>query len=229
MKWGVVGANELDLGNGVLAVAENGFDVYRDAIGEWGTYDEATFVYEEVAGRLRQSRAGRIPGFVQPVGPGGSDRARRDQLRRGQRHPRPPGRPGATRRCMSTRWSPPWGPPGATVGKVIGASTRRSDHHGGGGGGPLTYPNAGPTQRVGDVFTIYRRRRWRDLDPNGHHHVTGTHAVQAVASDPGVLAGEHGRTSRRFGACGMSGWRSSVTTAIAWLGGTRPRHRHHQG
>jgi hypothetical protein len=50
MKWGVVGGNELALGNGVLATAEDGFDVYSDGIGEWGTYDEATFVYEEITG-----------------------------------------------------------------------------------------------------------------------------------------------------------------------------------
>ena len=50
MKWGVVGADQLQLGNGVVPVAANSFDVYSDGIGEWGTYDETTFVYEQVTG-----------------------------------------------------------------------------------------------------------------------------------------------------------------------------------
>jgi hypothetical protein len=50
MHWGVVGADELQLGNGVVAVSPNGFDVYSDGIAEWGTYDETTFVYEQVTG-----------------------------------------------------------------------------------------------------------------------------------------------------------------------------------
>ncbi len=50
MAWGVVGADELQLGNGVLAVSDNGFDVYSDGIGEWATYDEATLVYEQITG-----------------------------------------------------------------------------------------------------------------------------------------------------------------------------------
>ncbi len=50
MHWGVVGADELNLGNGVVAVAPNAFDVYSDGIAEWATYDETTFVYEQVAG-----------------------------------------------------------------------------------------------------------------------------------------------------------------------------------
>jgi len=50
MQWGVVGADTLQLGNGVVAVAINGFDIYSDGNGEWGTYDETTFVYEQVTG-----------------------------------------------------------------------------------------------------------------------------------------------------------------------------------
>ena len=50
MKWGAVGADEQGAGRGVVAVAENGFDIYADGVGEWGTYDEATFVYEEITG-----------------------------------------------------------------------------------------------------------------------------------------------------------------------------------
>jgi hypothetical protein len=50
MHWNVVGADQLQLGNGVVAVGPNAFDVYSDGIGEWGTYDETTFVYEQVTG-----------------------------------------------------------------------------------------------------------------------------------------------------------------------------------
>ena len=50
MKWGVVGGDRLGLGNGVVPVGDNGFDVYSDGTGEWGNYDEATLVYEEVSG-----------------------------------------------------------------------------------------------------------------------------------------------------------------------------------
>ena len=50
MHWGVVGGDELQLGNGVVAVGPNAFDIYSDGIGEWAAYDEATFVYEQVTG-----------------------------------------------------------------------------------------------------------------------------------------------------------------------------------
>jgi hypothetical protein len=50
MQWGVVGANEFGGTNAVVPVAANGFDIYSDGSGEWGTYDEATFVYEQVTG-----------------------------------------------------------------------------------------------------------------------------------------------------------------------------------
>ncbi len=52
LHWGVVGADELQLGNGVVAVGTNSFDVYSDGIGEWASYDEATFVYEQVTGNF---------------------------------------------------------------------------------------------------------------------------------------------------------------------------------
>jgi hypothetical protein len=50
MKWGVVGADQLQLGNGLVALGNNGFDLYSDGYTEWGTYDEATFTYEEITG-----------------------------------------------------------------------------------------------------------------------------------------------------------------------------------
>jgi len=53
LSWGVVGANQLASNgwwNAAAPVAPNGFDVYSDGVGEWGTYDETTFVYEKVTG-----------------------------------------------------------------------------------------------------------------------------------------------------------------------------------
>ncbi|HLH54494.1 MAG TPA: hypothetical protein VKY92_12840 [Verrucomicrobiae bacterium] len=50
MQWGVVGANQDGGWNAVVPVTANGFDVYSDGSGEWGNYDEATFVYEQVTG-----------------------------------------------------------------------------------------------------------------------------------------------------------------------------------
>jgi hypothetical protein len=46
----VVGGDRLKLGNGVVAVGSNGFDVYSDGATEWNNYDEATFVYEQITG-----------------------------------------------------------------------------------------------------------------------------------------------------------------------------------
>ncbi len=50
MKWGVVGADEQQAGNAVVAVSANGFDVYSDGVTEWANYDETTFVYEPITG-----------------------------------------------------------------------------------------------------------------------------------------------------------------------------------
>ena len=50
LHWGVVGGDQLNLGNGVVAVGNNAFDVYSDGIGEWAAYDETTFVYEQITG-----------------------------------------------------------------------------------------------------------------------------------------------------------------------------------
>jgi hypothetical protein len=50
MAWGVVGADQLKVGNGVVAVGADGFDVYSDGFTEWANYDESTFVYEKITG-----------------------------------------------------------------------------------------------------------------------------------------------------------------------------------
>lgn len=52
VAWGVVGGDRLKLGNGVVAVGDNGFDVYSDGATEWNNYDEATFVYEQITGNF---------------------------------------------------------------------------------------------------------------------------------------------------------------------------------
>ena len=57
MKWGVVGGQSINLGNGVVAVGDNGFDVFSDGSGEWGNYDEATLGLRGSYRRLRQEGA----------------------------------------------------------------------------------------------------------------------------------------------------------------------------
>jgi hypothetical protein len=51
LTWGVVGAAEEGLAdNFVVPVDDDGFDVFSNGFTEWASYDEATFVYEEVTG-----------------------------------------------------------------------------------------------------------------------------------------------------------------------------------
>ena len=156
MKWGVVGANEAALGNGVLAVAENGFDVYSDGIGEWGSYDEATFVYEEVTGDFDKvvrvefqdassqwARAGLIAREVTNFG---VDRTTQEAGEAG-RYQKVHVNPVTT--AMGTAGNNSWE---GNRRLEQGAATTSA----GGGGTPL-YPNAWcRLQRVGDLFTIYR-------------------------------------------------------------------------
>ena len=156
MKWGVVGANELALGNGTLATAENGFDVYSDGIGEWGTYDEATFVYEEVTGDFDKvvrveyqdsssqwARAGLIARDVTNFG---VDRATQEGGEAG-RYQKVHVNPKTT--AMGTAGNNSWE---GNRRLATGAATTTA----GGSGTPL-YPNAWcRLKRVGDLFTIFR-------------------------------------------------------------------------
>ena len=156
MKWGVVGANELALGNGVLATAENGFDVYSDAIGEWGTYDEATFVYEQVTGDFDKmvrveyqdsssqwARAGLIARDVTNFG---VDRGTQEGGAAG-RYQKVHVNPKTT--AMGTSGNNAWE---GNRRLATGAATTTA----GGGGTPL-YPNAWcRLKRAGDLFTIFR-------------------------------------------------------------------------
>jgi hypothetical protein len=50
MNWGVVGANEGGSYNMVVPISQGGFDVFSDGVSEWATYDESTFVYQQVTG-----------------------------------------------------------------------------------------------------------------------------------------------------------------------------------
>jgi hypothetical protein len=52
LTWGVVGANVLGGWNAAVPVGPGDFDVYSDGIAEGGTYDETTFVYEQVTGNF---------------------------------------------------------------------------------------------------------------------------------------------------------------------------------
>lgn len=155
-KWGVVGADELGLGNGVVAVADNGFDVYSDAIGEWGTYDEATFVYEEVTGDFDKvvrveyqdsssqwARAGLV---VRDVTNFGVDRATQEGGEAG-RYQKVHVNPVVT--AMGTAGNNSWE---GNRRIATGAATTSA-----GGGGVPQYPNAWcRLQRAGDLFTIFR-------------------------------------------------------------------------
>ncbi len=156
MKWGVVGGDELALGNGVLATAENGFDVYSDGIGEWGTYDEAAFVYEQVTGDFDKvvrveyqdassqwARAGLIARDVTNFG---VDRTAQDGGAAG-RYQKVHVNPVTT--VMGTAGNNSWE---GNRRLATGAATTTA----GGGGTPL-YPNAWcRLKRAGDLFTIFR-------------------------------------------------------------------------
>jgi hypothetical protein len=156
MKWGVVGGDELNLGNGVLPVADNGFDVYSDGIGEWGTYDESTFVYQEVTGNFDKvlrveyqdassqwARAGLI---VRDVTNFGVDRATQDAGAAG-RYQKVHVNPVTT--AMGTAGNNSYE---ANRRLAAGAATTSA-----GGGGTPQYPNAWcRLQRTNDLFIVYR-------------------------------------------------------------------------
>jgi hypothetical protein len=158
MKWGVVGGNESQGWNAVVPVSANSFDVYSDGVGEWGTYDEATFVYEQVTGdfdkKLRveyqdgSSQWARAGLVVRDVTNFGVDRD--------------------TQATSAGRYQKvhvnPVGPvltgPG-TGGNASWEGNRRLDTGvattSAGGGGTPVYPNAWcRIQRVGQKFTIFR-------------------------------------------------------------------------
>jgi len=161
LKWGVVGASEVGTGNWVVPVAANGFDIFSDSIGEWGTYDEATFVYESVTGdfdkKLRVefqdqssqwARAGLIVRAPAEAN-FGVDRATQDA-----------GEAGRYQKCHVNPVGPTMTGPG-TAGNGQWETNRRLTKGAAttsiASGGTPQYPNAWcRIQRVGQDFTCYR-------------------------------------------------------------------------
>lgn len=161
MKWGVVGGSEVGTGNAVLAVGENGFDIYSDGIAEWGTYDEATFVYEEVTGdfdkKLRieyqdaSSQWARAGLIARDVTNFGVDRGAQEAGEAGRYqkvHVNPVG---------PTLTGPGTGGNAAWEGNRRLAAGAATTSAGGSTGVVPQYPNAWVRmQRKGDLFTIFR-------------------------------------------------------------------------
>jgi len=167
MHWGVVGADQLQLGNGVLAVGPNAFDVYSDGIAEWGTYDETTFVYEQVTGDFDKevrveyvqpsSQWGRAGLIVRDVTNFGVNQAA--QTGSGNTAPPYDGLAGRYQKVHVNPVTTAMGTPGNDAWE----GNRRLDT-GGASTTALVSNNAAPMypnawcrlQRVGQVFTIYR-------------------------------------------------------------------------
>jgi hypothetical protein len=169
MQWGVVGGDELQLGNAVVPFGENGFDIYSDGLTEWNDYDEATFVYEKVTGNFDKkvrveyqdsssqwARAGLIVRDVTNFGV-----SRDEQTAAGG------GKAGRYQKCHVNPQFTAMG----TLGNYSWEGNRRLNTGGNctsaGGGGTPKYPNAWcRIQRIGQTFTIFRSDdgvRWTRL------------------------------------------------------------------
>lgn len=170
LAWGAVGANEVGAENVVVPVAAGGFDVYSDGIGEWGAYDEATFVYEKVTGdfdkKLRveyqdgSSQWARAGLVARDVTNFGVDRA--TQTGSGAATPPFDGKAGRYQKIHVNPVGATLGGPG-NPGNQSWEGNRRLDT-----GSPTTtaltganaipqYPNAWcRLKRVGQTFTIFR-------------------------------------------------------------------------
>jgi hypothetical protein len=158
MKWGVVGGNELGLGNGVVAVGANGFDVHSGGATEWASYDEATFVYEEITGDFDKevrveyqdasSQWGRAGLIARDVTNFGVDQATQEG--------------GQAGRYQKVHVNPVLTAMG-TAGNNLWEGNRRLQT-GGATTGPIAGVNSAPKypdawcrlKRVGQTFTIYR-------------------------------------------------------------------------
>ena len=195
IKWGVVGGGEGPegvAGNYVVPISATDFDVYSNGIGEWATYDEATFVYEEITGDFDKkaqviyqdlssqwARAGLIARDVSNFGVGSA-------AQNGSAGP--PVVPGVAGRYQKVHVNPS-GPtltgPG-TAGNNAWEGNRRLLTGGitdnlPGGGGPLDYPNCWVRiQRTGQTFTIYRGldgENWTQLGATIWPDAAGTNGV----------------------------------------------------
>jgi hypothetical protein len=170
LTWGVVGANQLGGWNAVVPVGPGDFDVYSDGIAEWGTYDETTFVYEQVTGdfdkKLRveyqdgSSEWGRCGIIVRDVLNLGVDSS--TQTGSGNTAPPYDGTAGRYQKCHVNPVGPCLTGPG-TDGNALWEGNRRLDT-GGASTTSLTnvdaipnYPNAWcRIQRQNQTFTIFR-------------------------------------------------------------------------
>jgi hypothetical protein len=170
LTWGVVGANQTGGWNAVVPVGPGNFDVYSDGIGEWGTYDETTFVYEQVTGdfdkKLRveyqdgSSEWGRCGIIVREVLNLGVDSP--TQTGSGSTAPPYDGTAGRYQKCHVNPVGPCLTGPG-TPGNASWEGNRRLDT-GGASTTCLTNVNATPLypnawcrlQRRNQTFTIFR-------------------------------------------------------------------------
>jgi hypothetical protein len=158
-KWGVVGASELGLGNYVVPVGDDGFDVYSDGIGEWASYDETTFVFEEITGDFDKkvrvefqdassqwARAGLIARDVTNFG---VDRGTQEGGQAGRYQKVHVNPVGPTLTGPGNLGNNSWE---GNQRLVTGGATTSA-----GSGGTPQYPNAWcRLQRAGNTFTIYR-------------------------------------------------------------------------
>jgi hypothetical protein len=163
LKWNVVGGGEGPgglAGNWVVPISQQDFDVYSNGVTEWATYDEATFVYEEITGDFDKklqviyqdlssqwARAGLIARDVPNFGVGRAAQEGGQAGRYQKVHVNPSG--------------PTLTGPG-NEGNNAWEGNRRlrtgfATSSAGGGGGPLNYPDTWVRlQRTGQTFTIYR-------------------------------------------------------------------------
>jgi len=172
LTWGNVGANQLGGWQAAVPVAPGGFDIYSDGIAEWGTYDETTFVYEQVTGdfdkKLRveyqdgSSEWGRAGIVVRDVLNFGVDSA----IQTGSGATAPPydGKAGRYQKChVNPVGATLTGNPPGALGNANWEGNRRLDTGGASTSAdtnaahvPL-YPNAWcRIQRKGQTFTIFR-------------------------------------------------------------------------
>lgn len=177
MKWGVVGGNEVGLGNYVIPVGADGFDVYSDGIAEWASYDEAVLVFEEITGDFDKkvrveyqdassqwARAGLIARDVTNFG---VDRTRQEGGEAGRYQKVHVNPTGATMTGPGTAGNNAWE---GNQRLETGAATTSA-----GGGGVPQYPNAWcRLQRQGDTFTIYRSDDGANWTQLGTSTFTGT-------------------------------------------------------
>ncbi len=170
LTWGVVGANELGGWNVAVPVGPGAFDVYSDGFAEWGTYDETTFVYEQITGdfdkKLRVqyqdgssewARAGLIARDVLNLGVNAAT-----QTGSGNTAPPYDGTAGRYQKCHVNPVGPCLTGPGAAA-NASWEGNRRLDT-GGASTTCLTNVNATPLypnawcriQRRGQTFSIFR-------------------------------------------------------------------------